>query len=143
MFHCCHLLAPLSCTYALPSHLCSETTSDSPCTATCSHTGFLLSAAHLCHVLSCSLLNHHPHSQHSTVFSPMAHLLVALVGALPGTVLTPCSAPLVPVLGHIVPVFTNLHSCQIFLCQVPPSPLQTSAGPCFRQPPKRHCFESL
>ena len=84
MFHCCHLLAPLSCTYALPSHLCSETISDSPRTAACSHTGLLLSAAHLCRVLSCSLLNHHPHSQHSTVFSPMAHLLVALVGALPG-----------------------------------------------------------
>ena len=76
-------------------------------------------------------------TQHSLLsHRPTCSLLLLVLSQ----VLTPCSAPLVPVLGHIVPVFANFHSCQIFLCQVPPSPSWTTAGPCFGQPPKKTLF---
>ena len=52
-------------------------------------------------------------------------------------VMIPCNVPLLPVLGHTVPVITNFHSCQIFLYQIPPSSSWTSTGPCLRQPPKK------
>ena len=73
-------------------------------------------------------------AQHSLLSyrSTCSLLLLVLFQAL-----TPCSAPLLPVLGHIVQVLTNFHSCQIFLCQVPSSPLRTSAGQCFGQPSKK------
>ena len=58
-------------------------------------------------------------------------------------VLVRCSAPLVPVLGHIVPVLTNFHSCQIFLCRF----LHLLRGPLLGcilgNHPKGHCFGSL
>ena len=69
-------------------------------------------------------------AQHSLLsYRPTCLLLLLVLSQ----VLTSCSTPLVPVLGHIIPVLTNFHSCQIFLCQVPTSPSWTFAGPCLGQ----------
>lgn len=136
MFHC-HLLAPLSCAYTLPSHLCSKTISGSPRTA--GHHQFTHWPAPLCSTLvSCLVSLPEPPPTFMTQHSPLSYRpTCSLLLLVISQVLTLCGAPLAPVLGHIVPVLTNFHSCQIFLCQVPPSPSQNSAGPCFGQAPKK------
>ena len=60
------------CVCVYPHYLCSETISDSLRTAGhhSVHTLVSFPTAHLHCVLSPSLLNHRPHSRHSTVFSP-------------------------------------------------------------------------
>ena len=81
----------------------------------------------LCSATQHSLLSHRP---------TCSLLLLVL-----SQVLTACSTPLVPILCHFVSVLTNFHRCQIFLCQIPPSPsLRTSAGLCLGQPPKKTLF---
>ena len=79
-------------------------------------------------------------TQHSLLsYWPTCSLLLLVLSQ----VLTSCSTPLVPVLGHIIPVLTNLHSCQIFLCQVPTSSSWTSAGLCLGQLPKKTLHNRL
>ena len=56
-------------------------------------------------------------TQHVLLSSRLSSLLSCLVLC---QVLTPGTPPLPSVLCHIIPVFTNLHSLQVLLHQVPP-----------------------